>query len=46
ATPDDGACTWCAFRVVCGPDEERRVQSTRKHLKPELAELRRLRDLP
>lgn len=46
AAPDEGACAWCAFRVVCGPDEERRVQSTRKHLKPELAELRRLRDLP
>jgi CRISPR/Cas system-associated exonuclease Cas4 (RecB family) len=46
AAPAEGACTWCAFRVVCGPDEERRVQLTRKHLKPEVADLRRLRDLP
>lgn len=46
AAPDDGECTWCNYRVVCGPDEERRVKAARKHLKPEMAELRRLRDQP
>lgn len=46
AAPDDRACAWCDFRVVCGPEEERRIQSTRKKLKPEVADLRRLRDLP
>lgn len=46
AAPDERQCQWCSFRAVCGPEEERRVVATRKHLKPELAELRRLRDQP
>jgi CRISPR/Cas system-associated exonuclease Cas4 (RecB family) len=25
AAPNKGACTWCDFRVVCGPHEEARV---------------------
>lgn len=25
AAPTKGACTWCDFRTVCGPHEERRV---------------------
>jgi ATP-dependent helicase/nuclease subunit B len=25
AAPADGACTWCDFRSVCGPQEEERV---------------------
>ncbi len=24
--PSEGACTWCEFRPVCGPDEEQRVR--------------------
>ena len=46
ATPDENECGWCNYRAVCGPDEERRVVSARKHLKPEMGELRRLRDQP
>ncbi|MBE2250309.1 MAG: PD-(D/E)XK nuclease family protein [Myxococcus sp.] len=46
AAPAQGECTWCQFLAVCGPDEERRVQAARKHLKPEVAELRRLREQP
>jgi ATP-dependent helicase/nuclease subunit B len=46
AAPSDGECGWCNYRVVCGPDEERRIKAARKHLKPEMAELRRLRDQP
>jgi ATP-dependent helicase/nuclease subunit B len=25
AAPSEGACVWCDFRAVCGPNEERRV---------------------
>jgi CRISPR/Cas system-associated exonuclease Cas4 (RecB family) len=25
AAPNEGACAWCDFRAVCGPNEERRV---------------------
>jgi CRISPR/Cas system-associated exonuclease Cas4 (RecB family) len=25
AAPNDGACVWCDFRAVCGPNEEMRV---------------------
>lgn len=46
ATPDENECGWCNYRSVCGPDEERRVVAARKHLKPEMGELRRLRDQP
>jgi ATP-dependent helicase/nuclease subunit B len=40
--PDTGACAWCDFRPVCGPDEEWRV--TRKAQEP-LGDLRALRSL-
>ena len=43
AAPDDHACRWCDYRVVCGPYEAQRVKR-----KPEqrLAALVRLRSLP
>jgi CRISPR/Cas system-associated exonuclease Cas4 (RecB family) len=25
AAPSEGACAWCDFRAVCGPNEERRI---------------------
>lgn len=40
ALPRSGACTWCDYRTVCGPDEERRIRR-----KPDPIELNRLRDL-
>jgi len=39
ALPRSGACTWCDYRTVCGPDEERRIRR-----KPAPVELRRLRE--
>ncbi len=44
AAPADGACTWCDFRSVCGPNEERRV-ATRKP-KDGLRDLLELRSRP
>jgi RecB family exonuclease len=43
AAPDDDACRWCDYRVVCGPYEVQRVKR-----KPEqrLASLAHLRSLP
>ncbi|WP_419161665.1 PD-(D/E)XK nuclease family protein [Candidatus Palauibacter sp.] len=41
ALPREGACRWCDYRQVCGPDEERRVRR-----KPPPVELRRLREYP
>jgi len=41
ALPRPGACTWCNYQSVCGPDEERRIRR-----KPAPVELKRLRDLP
>ena len=41
ALPREGACRWCDYRPVCGPDEERRVRR-----KPAPVELRRLRECP
>jgi CRISPR/Cas system-associated exonuclease Cas4 (RecB family) len=41
ASPAEGACAWCDFRPVCGPNEEARVQR-----KPEQADLRELRSRP
>ena len=38
ALPAEGACRWCDYRAVCGPDEERRIRR-----KPAPVELRRLR---
>ena len=38
--PDEGACAWCDFRPVCGPNEEARVRrKVAGHLR-DLAELR------
>jgi ATP-dependent helicase/nuclease subunit B len=43
AAPADRACTWCDFRPVCGPHEERRV----KCKPPEkLGDLAALREMP
>ena len=41
ALPRKDACTWCDYRTVCGPDEERRIRR-----KPAPVELKRLRDYP
>ncbi|MDA1094171.1 MAG: PD-(D/E)XK nuclease family protein [Acidobacteria bacterium] len=41
--PRQGACTWCDFRVVCGPWEETRV---RRKDSTKLADLQVLRRLP
>jgi ATP-dependent helicase/nuclease subunit B len=43
AAPDDGACTWCDFRAVCGPAAQHLPE--RKDQKPlgDLSALRRLR---
>lgn len=43
AAPADGACAWCDFRPVCGPNEEARV----RRKPPEwLADLNELRSRP
>jgi RecB family exonuclease len=42
AAPDEGACRWCDYRVVCGPYEE--LRTARKPKAP-LAPLRALREL-
>ena len=41
--PKEGACAWCDFRPVCGPNEEHRTGSKDRHL---LGDLASLRDLP
>jgi RecB family exonuclease len=43
AAPADRACTWCDFRPVCGPHEERRIK-----VKPreKLGDLQALREMP
>jgi ATP-dependent helicase/nuclease subunit B len=38
--PREGACDWCDFRSVCGPNEERRVRLKSKGRFPDLDELR------
>jgi ATP-dependent helicase/nuclease subunit B len=38
--PREGACAWCDFRPVCGPNEERRIRSKPKGRFPDLDELR------
>ncbi len=40
AAPAEGACTWCDFRPVCGPNEEERVERKPKDRLRDLAELR------
>ncbi len=46
AAPEEGECKYCNFRSLCGPDEERRVLRTRKGLRAELKDLRKLREMP
>ena len=41
--PKEGACAWCDFRPVCGPNEEHRTASKDRHL---LGDLASLRDMP
>jgi len=43
AAPGAGACTYCDYRMVCGPFEERRAG---KKNKGAVADLLALRDLP
>jgi CRISPR/Cas system-associated exonuclease Cas4 (RecB family) len=38
--PRDGACEWCDFRPVCGPNEERRIGAKPRGRFPDLDELR------
>jgi CRISPR/Cas system-associated exonuclease Cas4 (RecB family) len=40
AAPAEGACTWCDFRPVCGPNEEERVRRKPKEWLADLIELR------
>jgi CRISPR/Cas system-associated exonuclease Cas4 (RecB family) len=42
AAPQEGACLFCDYRLVCGPNEEVRV----KKWKPEIEALRELRRMP
>ena len=41
AAPREGACQWCDYKAICGPEEEFRVQR-----KPAVSELEQLRSLP
>ncbi len=40
AAPAEGACTWCDFRPVCGPNEEERIKRKPIDRLRDLAELR------
>jgi hypothetical protein len=40
AAPNEGACTWCDFRAVCGPSEEQRVARKPQDRLRDLIELR------
>jgi CRISPR/Cas system-associated exonuclease Cas4 (RecB family) len=42
AAPQEGACNFCDYRLVCGPNEEIRV----KKWKPPIESLEKLRRLP
>jgi ATP-dependent helicase/nuclease subunit B len=42
AAPDDDACRWCDYRVVCGPYEVQRVKRKPEQRLASLSELRRL----
>ena len=42
ARPSSGACEWCDFQVVCGPDEERRTRRKDAKLFADLDELRKM----
>jgi len=43
AAPDDGACTWCDFKAVCGTREEDRVARKAPDRLADLAALRSMR---
>jgi CRISPR/Cas system-associated exonuclease Cas4 (RecB family) len=43
AAPEKDGCKWCDYRLVCGPNEERRVTIKPKK---QLEELKRLREMP
>lgn len=43
AAPDEGACTYCDYQVVCGPHEEQRLKLKAKD---RLGNLRKLRSMP
>jgi RecB family exonuclease len=40
AAPRDGACAWCAFRSVCGPHEQQRIERKPQDRLRDLHELR------
>jgi hypothetical protein len=40
AAPVDGACAWCSFRAVCGPNEEQRISRKPTDRLRDLLELR------
>jgi CRISPR/Cas system-associated exonuclease Cas4 (RecB family) len=40
AAPRQHACTWCDFRVVCGPHEEERIARKPRQWLADLIELR------
>jgi hypothetical protein len=39
--PDEGVCTWCDFRPVCGSSAERRSRRKAPELMADLMALRR-----
>jgi CRISPR/Cas system-associated exonuclease Cas4 (RecB family) len=43
AAPNKGACEWCDFLAICGPNEERRVARKRQD---RLVDIARLRETP
>ncbi|MCP4664445.1 MAG: Dna2/Cas4 domain-containing protein [bacterium] len=43
AAPRERACTWCDYRLVCGPFEEMRVKRKKKE---QLVTLEKLREMP
>jgi CRISPR/Cas system-associated exonuclease Cas4 (RecB family) len=43
AAPDEGACTYCDYQIVCGPHEEQRLKLKAKD---RLGNLRKLRSMP
>jgi len=45
AAPSKGACDWCDYRAVCGPNEEMRVTRV-KGRDERLVKLKKLREMP
>jgi CRISPR/Cas system-associated exonuclease Cas4 (RecB family) len=43
AAPDERACTWCDFRPVCGPREEKRTKTKARERLADLEALRGMR---